>query len=102
MVGFRVSDMNGERYRAWESLFLEARFYRSYRAHLPSWYFSHSVGDIGAASGALSIVLAATAFAQGYAPGRFAMCESSSDEGLRAGCLVGSAEHEADHIIGRA
>jgi 3-oxoacyl-[acyl-carrier-protein] synthase-1 len=96
IVGFRVSDMNGERYRAWESLFVEARFYRTWRARLPPWYFTTSVGDVGAASGALAVVLAATGISRGYAPARWAMCECSSDEGLRAACLVGPAPVESN------
>ncbi len=95
IVGFRVSDMNGERYRAWESLFVEARFYRTLRPHLPPWYFTNSVGDIGAASGALAIILAAAGISRGYAPAQWAMCECSSDEGLRAACLVGPSRIES-------
>ena len=34
-------------------------------------------------------MMAAIAMEKGYAPGALAMCEASSDEGLRAGCLVG-------------
>jgi 3-oxoacyl-[acyl-carrier-protein] synthase-1 len=89
IVGFRVSDMNGERYRAWESLLVETRFYRTWRARLPPWYFTNSVGDVGAASGALAIILASNGISAGYAPAKWAMCECSSDEGMRAACLVG-------------
>jgi 3-oxoacyl-[acyl-carrier-protein] synthase-1 len=94
LLGFRVSDMNGERYRAWESLFVEARFYRTWRPRLPSWYFANSVGDVGAASGALAVMLAATGISRGYAPAKWAMCECSSDEGLRAACVVGPSQVE--------
>lgn len=92
IVGFRVSDMNGERYRAWESLFVETRFYRTWRPRLPLWYLANSVGDVGAATGALALVLAAMGISKQYAPARWAMCECSSDEGLRAACLVGPAQ----------
>ena len=92
IVGFRVSDMNGDRYRVWEALFAQARFYRTWRAHLPSWYFTASVGDVGAATGALALVLAATGIFRRYAPAQWGMCECSSEEGLRGACLVGPAE----------
>ena len=88
-IDFLVSDMNGERYRAWEGLIGHARFYRTRRERLDVWYPAASVGDIGAAAGALLVAVATMGIARRYAPGRIAMCEGSSDEGLRAACLVG-------------
>jgi 3-oxoacyl-[acyl-carrier-protein] synthase-1 len=90
-IAFRVSDVNGERYRFWESVLAECRFYRTRRESFPVWYLAASVGDLGAAAGALSIVASATAIARGYAPGAYAMCEASSDEGLRGACLIAPA-----------
>ena len=90
-INLRVSDMNGERYRAWESLISTSRFYSTYRQHLCTWYPSTSVGDIGAAAGILMIIVAATGIFRGYSPGPIAMCEASSEEGLRAACLIAPA-----------
>jgi 3-oxoacyl-[acyl-carrier-protein] synthase-1 len=90
-VSFRVSTSNGERYAAWESMFFSSRFYRTRREHLPVWYPASSVGDIGAASGALAIVIAAIGIAGGYAPGPYGMCEAASETGLRGACLIGPA-----------
>jgi len=87
-VSFRVSDMNGERYRAWESFIASSRFYRTRREVLPTWLPASSVGDIGVASGALTLLMAATGLSRGYAPGPIAVCEASSDEGLRAACVL--------------
>lgn len=87
-IAFRISDANGERYRALECVMAEARFYRSRREHFPCWYLVPSVGDVMAAAGSLALVVACMAMAKGYAPGSFAMCEGSSDEGLRGACLV--------------
>ena len=64
---------------------------RQSRAHekpLPVWYPAASVGDLGAAAGPLLLVVAATGIARGYAPGPVVMCEASSDDGLRAACVV--------------
>jgi 3-oxoacyl-[acyl-carrier-protein] synthase-1 len=94
-ISFRVSEVNGERYREWESLLAGTRFYRTRREHLPCWYVAPAVGDLGAAAGTLSLIVAATAISRGYAPGQTAMCEASSDEGLRATCLVGSLRQYA-------
>lgn len=87
-VSFRVSDMNGERYRALESLMYSTRYYRTRRASLPVWYPAASLGDVGAASGALTLIIAAVGLARGYAAGPIAVCEASSDQGLRAACVV--------------
>jgi 3-oxoacyl-[acyl-carrier-protein] synthase I len=93
-ISFRISDMNGERYFAWDNLLSMTRFYRTRRERLEVWYPATCVGDVGAAAGPLSLVIAAMAFAGGYAPGAVAMCEGSSDDGLRAGCVVGSSANE--------
>jgi 3-oxoacyl-[acyl-carrier-protein] synthase-1 len=90
-VSFRVSTVNGEHYAVWESMFFTSRFYRTRRERLPVWYSASSVGEIGAASGAVGVVLAAFGIAGGYAPGPCAMCEASSDTGLRSAVLVGPA-----------
>lgn len=90
-ISFRVSDMNGERYFAWNSLLGSSRFYRTRREHLTVWYPASSVGDLGAAAGALAAILAATGIARGYAPGPVAMCEAASDEGLHAACVLAPA-----------
>jgi 3-oxoacyl-[acyl-carrier-protein] synthase-1 len=68
-IGFRVSDMNGERYRGNESMYVGARFYRTIREHLSTWYPAMSVGDLGAAVGPLLVIVAAMAMGKGYAPG---------------------------------
>jgi len=88
-ISFRVSDMNGERYQAWESLISECRFYRSRRENFPCWYTAAFVGNIGVAASSLLLIIAAVGMYKGYAPGTRAMCEASSDEGLRGACIVG-------------
>jgi hypothetical protein len=89
-IDLRVSDMNGERYRAWESMLSTTRFYRTHRERLITWYPAASVGDTGAAAGALGLVIAAMGLSRGYAPGRLAMLEAASDGGLRAACVMSS------------
>jgi 3-oxoacyl-[acyl-carrier-protein] synthase-1 len=51
-------------------------------------YPAMTVGDIGAASGALALMLAADSFRDDYAPGAVAMCEVASESGLRAAAVV--------------
>jgi 3-oxoacyl-[acyl-carrier-protein] synthase I len=88
VIDFRVSDLNGEYYRGIESMLAAARFYRTRREDAVAWIPASCVGDIGAAFGALLIIMAVVGMAKGYAPGPIAMCETSSDTGLSAGCLV--------------
>lgn len=85
---FRVSDMNGERYRAWESMLAATRYYRTHRENLPHMLPAASVGDTGAASAVLGLVIGLTALRRGYAPGPIGCCEGSSDEGLRAAVAI--------------
>jgi 3-oxoacyl-[acyl-carrier-protein] synthase-1 len=90
-VSFRISTVNGEHYAVWESMFYTTRYYRTRRESFPVWYTASSVGELGAAGGAVSVILAALGIAGGYAPGPYAMCESASETGLRGACLVGPA-----------
>ncbi len=90
-VSFRVSTANGEHYAVWESMFFATRYYRTRRERLPVWYPASAIGETGAASGVLAIILAAFGIAGGYAPGPYAMCEAASDTGLRSACVVGPA-----------
>jgi 3-oxoacyl-[acyl-carrier-protein] synthase-1 len=93
--------MNGERYYAWDSMLAFTQFYRTRREHLPVWYPAASVGDLGAAAGALNVIVAANAIARGFAPGPYVICESSSDEGLRAACVIAQAPGRRTHWSAR-
>ncbi|MGX5799756.1 hypothetical protein ACWGS9_00745 [Bradyrhizobium sp. Arg314] len=87
-IAFIVSNDNGERYSAWEGLIGRPRFYRSRRETLPMAYPAMTMGEIGAGAGALTLLIAADSFAKSYAPGRVAMCEATSEAGMRAAALV--------------
>lgn len=87
-IVFVVSNGNGERYSGWEANIARSRFYRTRREILPIAYPAMTVGDVGAAGGALALLVAADSFAVGYAPGPVAMCEIASEAGLRAAALV--------------
>ena len=81
-------DLNGERYRSEEWGFCvlrvqeHLRFGGEWLAATDCW------GDMGAASGVLSCVLAVRAWARGYARGPRALLWGSSDHGLRAALLL--------------
>ena len=82
-----VCDLNGESYRSHEwgvTLVRLGDLFESPRL----WHPADCTGDVGAASGALQLAVAARAFARGYAPGDRALLLSGSDDGARAACIV--------------
>ncbi|MEI8720151.1 MULTISPECIES: beta-ketoacyl synthase N-terminal-like domain-containing protein [unclassified Mesorhizobium] len=87
-INFVVSNGNGERYSGWEQLMVRQRFYRTRREVLPTAYPAMTIGDIGAAGGAMALMLAADSFMNDYAPGPTAMCEVASEGGLRAAAVM--------------
>lgn len=91
-VTFVCSNANGERYGRWETNHTRMRFYRTRREHLPVLLPSHRAGDLGSASGALALVVATIALANGDAPGALGMCELASEGSLRAACVLEAAQ----------
>ncbi len=94
-LSFIVSNSNGERYHAWEAMIIRPRFYRTRRSFLPILHPAMSVGDLGAASAALTLLVAANSISKGYAPGplgirQIAMCEIVSEGSGRGACVVES------------
>jgi 3-oxoacyl-[acyl-carrier-protein] synthase I len=89
-IGVRLSDLNGERYGAMDSMLALSRFYRTYRKGLPIWHPAECFGEVGAAAGALLIQIGACAQFKGYAPEGSMVCETSSENGLRAACVLPS------------
>ncbi|MCF6118323.1 hypothetical protein L2449_15705 [Mesorhizobium muleiense] len=87
-INFVVSNGNGERYSGWEQLIVRQRFYRTRREILPTAYPAMTIGDVGAAGGAMALMLAADSFVNDYAPGLTAICEVASEGGLRAAAVM--------------
>lgn len=89
--GFRadwvISDLNGESYRSHEWGVTRVRLKDVFENPL-LWHPAECTGDVGAASGALQLAVAARAFARGYAPGDRALLLSGSDDGSRGACIV--------------
>jgi 3-oxoacyl-[acyl-carrier-protein] synthase-1 len=84
-------DINGERYRSeeWSLAVLRvphAVRTMNYVAPVDVW------GDVGAASGALSCVLAVRAWTRGYAIGMRALAWAGSEGGLRAAVVLEASE----------
>jgi 3-oxoacyl-[acyl-carrier-protein] synthase-1 len=89
-LAWLITDQNGEYYRAleWGNAVprLIARFPAVSRASL--WNPAASLGDTGAASGAVAVCIAVRAFARNYAPYPAALVTSSSDGPFRAALMI--------------
>ncbi|MFO7562019.1 MAG: hypothetical protein R6X02_05205 [Enhygromyxa sp.] len=87
-LDFVVGNYNGERYDAWETSHTNARCYRTRRERLPVSWPAASCGELGVAGGALSLLCAAAAIEQGYAPGPKAAVQVRSEAELRGVALL--------------
>lgn len=87
-----VCDLNGERYRALEWGLTLTRVLGAVRRSPAVWHPASSIGDAGAAAGAINLVLGAVALAKSYARPGQVLVWGSSDEGLRGSVYLRSAE----------
>lgn len=85
-----ISDLSGERYRALEWLMAQQKALLNYETstHLNP---VDCIGDIGAASGAVTLTWAAWALRKGYAGAKSILIWGASDEGAREAALVTAA-----------
>lgn len=82
-----VSDQNGEPFRAmdWGNAFIRAV---SPPGQPVLWYTPLSFGDTGAASGAVALCVAVSAFHRGYSPAPLSIVLSAADGAERASLVV--------------
>jgi 3-oxoacyl-[acyl-carrier-protein] synthase-1 len=90
-TGLIVCDLNGESYRAREFGNTLPRVMREIAAGGELWHPADCIGDIGAASFALSVCIGARALERGYANGGGVLVWGSSDDGLRGSLYLKSA-----------
>ena len=85
-----ITDHNGESYRAmeWGNAIVQLVARSKIFAEPMLWYPAASFGDTGAASGAVSLCMAISAFARGYAPAPTAAVISSAEGHLRTAILL--------------
>jgi 3-oxoacyl-[acyl-carrier-protein] synthase-1 len=81
-------DINGERYRSEEWGFVAMRLGTAFRDATAYRTAVNRWGDVGAATGALNLVLCAQAWQRAYARGPNAMIWGSSEGGLRSAVLL--------------
>ncbi|MBI3597293.1 MAG: 3-oxoacyl-ACP synthase [Nitrospirae bacterium] len=83
-----INDLNGERWRFLEWAIADARVLTKLPPYRRLWHPADCFGDIGAATGAAHLCMAARAFRRGYAVGRAILVSNSSDSGERAATVV--------------
>jgi 3-oxoacyl-(acyl-carrier-protein) synthase len=80
-------DINGERYRSEEWGLFATRAHAALRS-LQYETFCGSIGDVGAAFGAIAGIVAAQSFARGHARGPRALVMAGSDSGARGAMFL--------------
>jgi 3-oxoacyl-[acyl-carrier-protein] synthase-1 len=88
-IDFVAGNYNGERYDAWELTHAQTRCYRTRRERLPTLWPARSTGEIGVAGGAMALIAAAHAIAEGYAVGPIATVQVRSEGELRGILVLG-------------
>ena len=81
-------DLNGESYRAKEWGLGQVMLQKNFRGLKHIWHPADSLGDVGAASGAVLVSLVARAFERGYAPAKRCLIFGAADDGARAALLL--------------
>ncbi len=89
-IACRITDLSGEQYYFKEATLALSRTLRQRRDNLELWHPAESVGDVGAASGAICLAVAKSAFDKRYTPpGSAALLHFSDDGGSRAVIVAG-------------
>jgi 3-oxoacyl-[acyl-carrier-protein] synthase-1 len=87
-----VCDLNGERYRATEWGLTLSRALGTIRRSPAVWHPASSIGDTGAAAGAINLAFGAVVVAKGYVRPEQVLVWGSSDEGLRGSVYLRPGE----------
>lgn len=87
-IGFRISDVSGERYGFAESNYALARVLRIRKTRFDFLHCSDCIGEVGAAGGACMLAYLKSIFDKGIAPHHGVLCETGSDNGDRAVAIV--------------
>ena len=90
-----ICDMNGERYRGNEYGFAVIRNPGRFKDAADFETPADCWGDVGAASGPLFVSLVTEAEARGYQPGPLSLIWAGSENGARAGVLLGGPRRAA-------
>ncbi len=82
-LSYRLVDVSGEQYGFKEAALAVGRTLRKVKPTFPIWHPAECVGEVGAAIGPCMLGVALAAARKGYAPGKGALCQFTSDDGAR-------------------
>ncbi len=87
-IGWVACDLNGESYKAKEWALCQVALPANFRTLKHVWHPADTMGDVGAASGAILVSLAARAFEREYAPEDKCLIFGCADGGARAALIL--------------
>lgn len=90
-IDFVAGNCNGEHYDAWELSHAQARCYQTRRERLSTVWPARSTGELGVAGGAMALIVASVAIAEGYAAGPTATVQLRSEGELRGVAVLSLA-----------
>ena len=97
-LDFRISDLSGEQYYFKEAALTLARTLKQRKATFDIWHPAESVGETGAAIGALMLAVAEAGCRKGYATGKAMLAHFSGDTGSRAACVLAYAGEPSEML----
>lgn len=83
-LDFRITDISGSQYRFKEAALALSRVLRKRKEEFDIWHPADCVGEIGAAVGAVLMVVAENACRKGYSSGHRILAHIGGDDGKRA------------------
>jgi len=87
-LDYRLTDNSGEQYYFKEAALALSRMLRQRKESFDIWHPADSVGETGAAIGAIALAVALTAGIKGYALGPGALFHAGTDDGRRASVVL--------------
>jgi 3-oxoacyl-[acyl-carrier-protein] synthase-1 len=88
-MDLRLADLSGEQYYFKEASLMVTRVLRRRKAEFDLWHPAESVGEAGAAIGAVMVAVAEAACRKGYAPGPSILAHVTNDSGTRVAFVLG-------------
>lgn len=87
-LDYRLTDNSGEQYYFKEAALALSRTLRQRKESFDIWHPADSVGETGAAIGAIALAVALASGIKGYAPGPGALFHAGTDDGRRASIVL--------------
>lgn len=87
-INYRVTDLSGEQYYFKEAALALLHTLRQRTESFDLWHPAECIGEVGAAAGIATLVVATVASQKGYGPGPDVLAHWANDEGQRAAAVL--------------